>query len=112
MDPNQSTGSFGAAIGGAEPIKAAMARRGVDMGATSQSSITPNPIPAPVPQNTSSGGTSVPQTGLNGAPVSGLPPQTSEAELIIRALDSRLKSLSKLSEAQTIPPKPPTPTAV
>lgn len=110
MEPTQQTGSFGAAIapGAGDPIKAAMARRGLDVGTTQQSSITPNPVPSPISSGASS---AVPQTGSMGTntaigPVGGLPPQTKESELIIRALTDRLKTFSKIEEAQGIPPEP------
>ena|SRR3990167_8224160 len=104
------TGSFGAAIapGVGNPIQEAMARRGQG-GAptTAQSSMTQTPIPASVP-TTNPAPQTVPM-GQGTAPIAGLPPQTKESELIIRALTDRLKTFSKIEESQAIPPKPPEP---
>jgi len=114
MEPH-NRGSFGAAIapGAGNLIMEALARRGVGASpTTAQSSISQTPTPPQVPQNTSPALPQSPTTGISGQNVADMPPQTTEAELIIRALDSRLKSLSKLSEAQIIPQKPPTPPAI
>lgn len=104
MEPNQQTGSFGAAIGpgASESIKAAMARRGMGAGTTQQSSITPNLVPVPVsPTNAPTSATEANLTSIGG-----MPPQPKESELIIRALTDRLKTFSKIEESQNIPPKP------
>lgn len=98
---NQNTGSFGAAIGGADPLQEAIARRQTGQaGATAQVSPTAptsvNQVPpsSPSPTPTAIGGT--PQPSMGGSP--GLVGGKSEAQLIISALDSRLKSLSKVQE--------------
>ena len=107
MNPN--TGSFGAAIGGADPIQEAMARRGGGAGgagATAQSSMTQTPIPAQVPQTNPQMPQSSPSMGVNTGVISGMPPKPAESELIIRALSDRLKTFSKIEESQAIPPTP------
>jgi hypothetical protein len=100
MDPN--IGNFGAAIGGGTEIIEAMKRRGMGVGATSQ--ISPaaptapeNLPPAPVGSNPSS---AVPQRQPQVLPQAGQPGgvPSPESSIIIKALDSRLKSLSKLQE--------------
>ncbi len=112
MQPQQNTGSFGAAIspGAGDPIQEALMRRSAGGGGaptTAQSSMTQTPVPAPIPQTNPT-----PATGQSmGAiatqpPIAGMPPQMGEAELIIKSLSQRLASLSKISEAQSIPPKP------
>lgn len=93
----QNTGSFGAATGGMSPeLTEAIQRRagGNQGGATAQV--------------TQSAPTFDPSTQMPSAPTSmsplGLPPQQGtpegdmESKIIIKALDSRLKSLSKVQE--------------
>src|SRR3990167_3852271 len=104
------TGSFGNPIaqGAGNPIMEALARRGAGGGGaptTAQSSISQTAIPAPVPQTNPQIGSSTSPIGAETAPIVGLPPQTKESELIIRALTDRLKTFSKIEESQSIPPK-------
>jgi len=96
-----NVGGFGAAIGGGgSAIAEAMQTRGMDPGILNQVSPTaptapdrglPQPLgigtPAAVPQSQP-----LPTTGQPG----GVP--TTESTIILRAMDSRLKSLSKLQE--------------
>lgn len=99
-------GNFGSAIGGGDPIQEAMSRRGMGVGVTQQvSPASPNfdqqatPVsgvgqaPSPVPQG----------TPLSTGTSQGLPPGSFEAETIVKALDSRLKTLSKIDEAKNVP---------
>lgn len=96
MEP--TGGNFGQAIGtDSGALQEAMARRG--MGAPATSVVSPaalrsadNPLPQPVPQSSAPG---LPPQGSPG----GLPPKTAESETIVKALDSRLKTLGKLQEA-------------
>lgn len=93
----ENTGSFGSAIGGMSPeLAEAMQRRGGQgnpMAQVSNSAPTANPaIQAPSPLPSPQGS---PAGALGGAP---LPEQTPESQIIIKALDGRLKSLSKLTE--------------
>ena len=99
MDPN--TGSFGAAAGGqGNAIAQAMQRRG--MGEATSEQITPGAPTAlerGVPQSV---GANPPQAIPGQAPRQqglGAPPTTAESEIIVKALDSRLKTLGKLQEA-------------
>lgn len=102
-----NTGSFGSAAGGMSPeLQAAISRRAGGnpsgpMGQTTASAPTNDPtiqqpqvnsVPAP------SVGPSVP-TMSSGGTGTGLPMNTPESELIVKALDSRLKSLSKIQGA-------------
>ena len=106
MNPNQ--GSFGAAIapGAGNPIMEALQRRGFSGSpTTAQSSISQTPTPVPVPQTNPQIGSQTVPIGAETAPIVGLPPQTKESELIIRALTDRLKTFSKIEESQSIPPK-------
>jgi hypothetical protein len=100
---NQNTGSFGAAIGGADPIQEAIARRATGQaGATQQVSpgaATFDPSTAPM-----AGG--APQGMPQSAPIAGmtpggqpLPQETPEAQIILNALSTRLKHDSKMKEA-------------
>lgn len=95
---NQNSGSFGAAAGGGgSAIAQAMQRRGMDPGVLNQ--ITPSSPtapqrglpPAPVGMGSSAPGMGQPQ-GM------GQPPQAAESQIIVKALDSRLKTLGKLQE--------------
>ena len=94
MNPNQ--GSFGAAIGGADPLQEAIARR-----QTGQAGAMQQVSPASATFDPS---TMAPP--IQGGPMGGLPPQglpqepampfeSTESVMIIKALDSRLKSISK-----------------
>lgn len=110
MNPPTNTGSFGSVAGGISPeLQAAISRRPVGnpsgpMGQTTQGAPTNNPsIQMPPTQPLPSGGVgqSVPSTVMGGEVPQGqgLPMNTPESELIIKALDSRLKSLSKIQGA-------------
>ena len=96
------TGSFAAQDPGAqEAVQAAIARRQGGQQPVPQLSQTGQQAPTvtpPVPQGAPQG---IPQ-GAQAAPT---PP--SEAEIIEKALSQRLSSISKVEEAQAIPPKPP-----
>ncbi len=113
MEPQQNTGSFGAAIGGAgSALQEAMNRRGMSAGVLSQqspasASFEPGMLPVDVPQDAGAAvPTPQPQQESTGA---GAAPGSFEAEIILKALDSRLKTLSKIDEANSIQPKPQIP---
>jgi hypothetical protein len=99
-DFNLSGGS--AMLGGQSPIQQVLAQGGPAMSQQSPASAGFNPAmvpPAPI-QGQSGGmppmGGAPPIPGAStGTPGAGLPPQTPEANLIIQALNDRLKSLSK-----------------
>lgn len=100
MDNSQGNpGSFGAILGeqGSE-LKEAMASRGM----LAQNTMQPQQLPSQAPQG--QGGQPIPQqpqpSGSFGQP---LPPGSSEADTIIKALNTRLNHLSKMEEAQVIP---------
>ena len=100
-----NTGSFGAATGGMTPeLQAAISRRAGGnpsgpMGQVSNSAPTANPatqVPSstplagsPAPTSIAMGGTS--QPGVSGS--AGLPTESDEATLILKALSGRLKML-------------------
>src|SRR3990167_7982694 len=112
MEPNQNAGSFmGNAGGWGDVIMEALQRRGYsgNTPTTSQSSLTQAPVPQAIPQTNPSIPSVSPEMGANSVPISGMPPKSSESELIIRALSQKLSSLSKIEEASAIPPKPPAP---
>ena len=101
MEPTNNPGSFASAIGGqGGELKAAMARRGIDSSVLDQvSPAAPTageraPLPT-VPQGSPS---ATPRQALpaQGTP-NGLPP--SESMTLVKALDSRLKTLGKLQES-------------
>ncbi len=101
MNPN-SSGSFGAVTGGGgNAIAEAMQDRGMDASVLNQ--VTPTAPTAPergLPQSVGATPPSATQrTGLppQGMP-GGLPPNSTESSIIVKSLDSRLKSLSKLQE--------------
>lgn len=95
--------AFGTAIGGGDVIKEAMARRGLGVSPMSQQSPAA-PTFSPVPQSPTGAAspmssmppTQSPTPGATG----GLPLSSPESQLIIKALDSRLKSLSKQEEGR------------
>lgn len=100
---------FGSAIGGGGgELQAAMQRRGMDSSVLDQvsPSAPTSPDRGPMPTVPAGAPSAMPQ----GMPQSqGLPPQgqpgglpvnSGEASILIKALDSRLKTLSKLDEAQ------------
>jgi len=111
MQPT-NTGSFGAAIGGMTPeLEAAVSRRGggaaMQPPAMSQVSNTaptfdPTAQGAPIPPMQGLMGQSTPQPTQS----MGQPTGSDEAQIILNALSARLKSDSKIKEAQSIPPMP------
>ena len=95
MNPN--SGSFGAnAGGGGGAIARAMQSRGMDPGILNQVTAGSPTAPDRLPPQPVSGGASMPQTTQQGI---GSPPSKKESEIIVSALDSRLKTLGKLQEA-------------
>lgn len=102
-----NTGSFGAAAGGVTPeLQAAIQRRagGNPSGATGQvTQGSPNYNPTIQPSQANSA--PAPSGALGSPPFTpsgtgaGLPANVPESELIIKALDSRLKALSKIQGA-------------
>ena len=100
---SSNPGSFGSAIGaGGDALQEAMARRatgGPATGVVSPASAGASanaPLPAPVSTGNVLPAQNVPQEVSQ--PSIGLPPGSGESQIIIKALDSRLKSLSKLQE--------------
>ena len=94
----------GGAGGGGNAIAEAMQRRGMDVSVLNQ--VTPTAPTAPergLPQPVGSVTPSALPPQPRGLPTSGpggLPVNSGEAQILIKALDSRLKTLSKLDEAQ------------
>lgn len=114
MEPSFGSGS--ALLGGTDALKEAMARRGQGVSTMAQaggSAPTAQGMPqAPqgsaMPQGAPGG---LPPMPGNAPPVPGMLNGSPEAELIINALSNRLKSDSKIKEAQAIPPEPKMPQA-
>lgn len=110
MDNNNGQGNPGSfmapAGGGGDALKAAMEARGMgSQGVTNQNTTSPTAVPPSQPPQASTG---LPQM-QNGSPApmplasGGVPPTSAgnpEAGLILKAMDSYLKSLSKVNEAQ------------
>lgn len=94
--------SFGQHSPQTEAVTAALQRRGMGIPAPAlqqQSAMSTTPsIPAQVPGQSPTEGTSMP-SGASTAQ----PPKT-EAEILGKALSDRLKSISKVEEARVIPP--------
>jgi hypothetical protein len=107
---NQNTGSFGAAIGGGSAIAEAMGRRGMGGGVLQQTSPMSAQGPGATPPTVDGGQHQPVPAGAGSPPASagspGMAPGSFESQVIIKALDSRLKSLSKIEEAQVIPQLP------
>lgn len=97
MGPNN--GSFGAAAGGVSPeLMAALQRRQTGGGATS--AVTNGaPTMDPQTQPPMPGGAPVSNPAMGAAPQPGLPMDSSESSIILKALDSRLKAISKIQGA-------------
>lgn len=108
----QNTGSFAAILGGADPLKAAIARRATGGGALNQ--VTPSAAtfnPQTVPPSAPTGAVPMPQQGApQGTPLpaqltpqtAGIPtgttpvePPQTDSTLIINALGEALKNLTK-----------------
>lgn len=116
MNPQQMQfGSGSPLLGGTSALNEAIARRATGeagaMSAVGGAAPTAQPMPI-APQGSSmppTGDMSMPST-MGAAPMPGqpLPQGTSDSEIILQALSNRLKSDSKIKEAQAIPPKPPT----
>jgi len=94
MDNQASFGSGSALLGGTDALTEAMQRRQSGSGQVSSAAPTYNPQTAPVTPPTSSAGVSPSSTQS----VPGMTPNVGESTIIIKALESRLKSLSKLAE--------------
>ena len=96
MNPN--SGSFGAATGGGgSAIAQAMQSRGMDAGVLNQ--VTPSAPTSPdrgLPQPVQGGGGMPAPQATQGM---GQAPTPAESQVIVKALDSRLKQLGKLQEA-------------
>jgi hypothetical protein len=123
MDPKMMFGTGSPLLGGTDALNEAIARRGGDASAMAQVGGAA-PTAQPMPVAPTSGG--MPPTGGSadmsmGAPLpQGAPPipgqplpqGQSDSEIILNALATRLKSDSKIKEAQNIPPTPPQPSQV
>ncbi len=92
------TGSFAGVLGNTPALQEAISRRGNTGGATnavSQSAPNFNPNAQPPSPVTAPAPGSPPFSGA----VAGLPAGSSEATLILKALQERLRTLSKIQEA-------------
>lgn len=101
-----NSGSFMApAGGGGDAVKAAMDRRGMSGGVLNQNTQDPNAVPPSMaPPSTNGLPPQAPGGSMAPMPMStgGTPPMAGnpEAQLIIKAQNSYLSSLSKIAEAQ------------
>lgn len=99
----QNTGGFGAAIGGADALKQAMQRRGIDASLLDQvSPAAPGPQSPVAPAlPADAGGMAPPAPG--GVPVAPaaekVPFRSGEAEIAIKALKSVVDTENKIAEA-------------
>ena len=102
--PPQNTGSFGAAIGGGDALKAAMQRRGIDASLLDQVSpaapVGPSEVPpalpadAGIPSQVTGGVAGVPAPAIEKAPF-----RSGEAEIALKALAGTLRVENKIAEA-------------
>lgn len=92
----QNTGSFGAVLGGADPVADAMAKRNLGQaGATS--AVTPASASFDPSTQVPPAQGGVPMPGGMPPPAGPPPPDpTMETQMILKTLDSRLKALSKM----------------
>jgi hypothetical protein len=102
MNPN-NTGSFGSAIGGADSLKAAMQRRGMDSSILDQVSPTsPGGASQIAPSLPSSEGDLASSVASNVVAPSGAKPSTpfrsAEMEISLKALKSVVDTESKIAE--------------
>ena len=106
-----NTGSFGAAAGGMSPeLQAAIQRRqggnpSGPMGQTTNSAPTNNPMiqqPQIQPSQVNPASLGVPSGSPRPSGGAGLPINVPEAQLIIKALDQRLRSISKQEEGELL----------
>lgn len=103
------TGSFGAAAGGISPeLQAAMQRRGQGGATAAVTQGAPGFDPLVQPAQAPTGAPPMPMGAVPAqpsaqAPTPALPFDSSEAQLIIKSLDSRLKALSKVDELKANP---------
>ncbi|MHC4269142.1 MAG: hypothetical protein ACYSWS_00845 [Planctomycetota bacterium] len=98
MEP-QNTGSFGAATGGTDALKAAMERRGMDASVLDQVSASaptgPSPVPGvPAETNIMTQTPQLPQTPK--APE--VQPRSGEMNIALKAMDSVIKTENKIAE--------------
>ena len=102
MDQSNNLGSFGAATGGLSPeLQAAIQSRAGGVPASSQvTNSAPTANPETQAPNPMTGAPPMPQqTASASAPQPNLPFDASEAKIILSAMGTRLKALSKLAGA-------------
>jgi len=105
MEGQQNTGSFGAAIGGVDALKAAMQRRGMDAGIVDQMSASApgggSPVAAPV-QGSSQVAPSIDQT-LQAPPSGGGQPKaqtrSGEMDIALKAMKGVIDTENKIAQA-------------
>jgi len=100
MDP-QNTGSFGAAIGGSDALKASMDRRGIDASLLDNISPAAPTGPSEVSPALPGEATASQVTGAApAAPTGGATPTRSgEMEIALKALAGTVKTENKIAEA-------------
>lgn len=97
--PQPSFGSGSSLLGGTDALRQAMQSRGIDTSILNQ--VTPSSGQQPLPTAPTSPSTpNIPSTNINTQAISGVPSdvgmQTNgEAQIILKALTERLKTLSK-----------------
>lgn len=108
---NPSFGSGSALLGGTSPLQQVMAQGGPALNQQSPASAGFNPSMVPPAPPTSS---AMPQISSPQPQEQALPPEMgqlpitkSDTEIILAALTEKLKSESKIKEAQSLPPKQP-----
>lgn len=98
-----NNGSFAGVLGNTPALQNAINRRGSTGGATnavSQSSANFDPNAQPAAPVTAQSPASMPPQGGQSAGGGGLPMDSGESTIIIKALNERLRSLSKQAEGQ------------
>ena len=104
----QNMGSFGAALGGADALKAAMQKRGMDASVLDQVSASAPTGPSPVAPNIPAGASSPAGTMAEqavGQPAPEAPaapnqmPRSAEMDIALKALAGTVKTENKIAEA-------------
>ena len=101
MDPTQNTGSFGAATGGTDALRAAMERRGLDASILDQVSASsptgPSEVPGQVPETNVMQSPSMEAVGQATKPET--PFTSGEMELSLKALKSVVDTENAVKKA-------------
>lgn len=95
-------GSFGAAIGGGDALKAAMQKRGMDVGALQQMSASAPGGQPPIPTSIDQSAPNVmpsPQQAINPPQEPRAQPRSAEMEIALKALKGVVDTENKIAQA-------------